>query len=255
MSWVAYRLLAGLFLISFAVAGCATGPAPSSASKSGLAAGNARISVKMASSIFLQPVIPSERTIYLSGHNTSSAHALGLEGAIRRKLRSMGYRLVDSPDEAHYMLMWNVLYLGERTQPYVLHEAAVHTAAGALAGGYSGALVGALAETKNPSSGGATGALIGAGIGALTGAYLRSNHYMMVVDIQAQEREEGAMAKSTTSLSQGLDNKTVVEHAGFKGWGIYRDRVVAEASGLRMDFPYAQPALVKETANAIAGIF
>lgn len=255
MTSVACRLLAGLILISFTLAGCATGPAPASTSKSGLSAGNARISVKMASSIFLQPVQPAERTIYLDGHNTSSARNLGLESVIRHKLQSMGYRLVNNPDEAHYMLMWNVLYLGEQSQPYILREAAIHTAAGALAGGVSGALVGAVAESKDRKSGGTAGALIGAGIGALTGAYLTSNHYMMVVDIQAQERQDGAATTSTTSLSQGLDNKTVVQQAGFKGWGIYRDRVVAHASGLRMEFPYAQPALVKETADAIAGIF
>lgn len=232
--------------LAVALTGCATatGPAPQSTTTSGLSAGNMRLSAQMSSSIFLQPVAPQERVVFVEGHNTSSAQSLGFSRLIDQRLIAKGYRLTNNPNQAHYMLMYNIRYVGKE-----MHS---NAATGALAGGFGGVLVGSAA---NNSQGGFAGGVIGAGIGALIGSVMSNNHYMMVVDIQIEERDRGAYASTSTIASQGTNSTMGSYGGGVAGWMIYRDRIVAQAHGLRLRFSYATPALSHEVAGELAGIF
>ncbi|MEJ2688331.1 MAG: complement resistance protein TraT, partial [Gammaproteobacteria bacterium] len=130
--------------------------------------------------------------------------------------------------------------------------------AGALAGGYGGALIGAVHSYRafgNPYGGGMAGSLIGAGVGALAGHYLSDKTYMMVVDIQLQQRDANATTSTRSNITQGLATTTRTSGATMHGWMTYRDRIVAQAKGMRLSFDYAKPALVKEVGNELAGIF
>ena len=228
------------------LAGCATanGPAPQSTSSSGLSAGNMRLSARMSSSIFLQPVGPAKKVVYVEGHNTSSAQGIHFGQLIVQELTAKGYRITNNPHYAHYMLLYNIRYVGK--------EQSSHAAAGALAGGFGGAIIGGVAGNDN-------GALIGGGVGALAGgiigAIFPTNRYMMVVDIQLEQRQKGAYTSTNTLASQGIDSSVSSSAGGINGWMIYRDRIVAQAAGTRLRFSYATPAMSHEVAGELAGLF
>lgn len=252
-------LLGALFLggALLALGGCATatGPAPSQASNGGTQIGNASFKSKMASSIFLQPVAPSKRVIFLEGHNTSSAQGLNFNQYLTGKLLGAGYRLTNKPSKATYMLMYNIRYLGKETKD--------ETAAGALAGGFAGALVESSLQSGDNYwwwGGGegvqqtARAGIIGAVIGGVAGHFLSKNFFMMVVDIQVEQRNANARTATQTNASEGLGN-TTRSTSGFSGWQIYRDRLVSQAGGRQLTFGYIKPALQKVMSGEIAGIF
>ncbi|EQD49913.1 TraT complement resistance family protein, partial [mine drainage metagenome] len=144
----------GFIILTTSLAGCATatGPAPTQTSSSGLSAGHMQLSVQTSASIFLQPVPPNKRVVFVEGHNTSSAQGLRFGSMIRSELARKGYVLTNYPNKATYMLMYNILYLGKEQHGY--------TAAGALAGGYGGALIGGAVTNS------AGGAFMGGALGA-----------------------------------------------------------------------------------------
>lgn len=223
---------------------CATGPVSSTTSASGLSAGSMDLSAKMSSSIFLQPVGPRERVVFLTIHNTSSAQDLDFAHEIRERLIAKGYRITNNPRYAHYMLMANVLYVGK--------EQHGQTAAGALAGGFGGAVIGTAYGNDN---GGAVGGLAGLALGAAIGHFYQDKHYLMVLDVQLEERQRGTYTTNDTVASEGLGNRTETYRAAIRGWAIYRDRIVAQASGTNLRFSAAEPALTHEVAGELAGLF
>ena len=227
------------------LAGCATGPAPQGTSASGLSAGNMHLSAQMSSSIFLQPVAPSKRVVFVEGHNTSSAQNLGFASLVSRDLMSRGYQLTNDPTQAEYMVMYNVRYIGD--------QKADNTAAGVLAGGFGAAVTSAAFG----GNGGTTAAygLAGALVGGVVGHFLSQKAYMMVVDIQLEQRQAGVYTTSQTNAQQGLGNTTTSSTSSVKNWMIYRDRIVAQAHGLDLAFSYATPALTHEVAGEISGLF
>ena len=183
--------------------------------------------------------------MFLDGHNTSSAQDLHFAGRIRNLLKAKGYRITNDPHRAQYMLMWNVLYVGKETK--------AHTAAGALTGGFGGALIGNAVGGNSSST--VAGALAGALVGAIATQYLATHKYMMVVDIQLEQRERGAVSRSETNSRQGLGNSTMSSGGNLRGWMVFRNRIVAQAKGMRLTFNYAVPALTKEVSSELAGIF
>ncbi|MHB1661943.1 MAG: complement resistance protein TraT, partial [bacterium] len=128
-------ILLALFLLVpvIAFSGCATTAGPGT-SASGLSSGNVTLSTKMSSSIFLQPVAPQDKIIYISVRNTSTATGLNFKNELISALIAEGYRITNNPQEANFMLMSNILYIGKESQD--------HTLAGALAGGFGGAFIG-----------------------------------------------------------------------------------------------------------------
>ena len=123
-------LVLAVLLPAFAFSGCAT-TAGNGTSSSGLSSGNVGLSTKMSSSIFLQPVSPQDKVVYVSVRNTSTATGLNFRQELISELIGEGYKITNNPKEANFMLMTNVLYIGKRTKSY--------TMAGALAGGFGGA--------------------------------------------------------------------------------------------------------------------
>jgi outer membrane lipoprotein SlyB len=208
---------------ALALAGCAaSGPAPAYTTNGGTQVGNARVKTKMTSTIFLNPVAPAKRVIYVEGHNTSSAQGVNFLPTLQQALFAQGYRLTRDPSQAEFTLQYNLRYLGKETHG--------HTAEGALAGGFGGAILEGAAGGSGIQS--VRGGIIGAGIGALVGYMMSENQYLMVVDIKVRQRK-----------------------ASDEGWQTWPDRVAAEAAGRHLDFDYAKPALQQNIAHAIAGIF
>lgn len=204
-----------------------------------------QLSVRMSSSIFLQPVAPAQRVVYIDGHNTSSAQGLHFGNEISQALMSRGYQITANPTQAQYMLMYNIRYVGKQQHNY--------TAAGALAGGFGGVVAGALGS-NNYETPGYLG-LAGAAVGAVVGHFMQHKVYMMVVDLQLEQRQAGVYTSTQTNAQQGTSTTETTSASGLRNWMIYRDRIVGTAEGLNLAFNYATPALSKEVSGEISGLF
>lgn len=231
-----------LLLPALAFSGCATS-AGTTTSSSGLSSNGVNLSTKMSSSIFLQPVAPQKKIVYVSVRNTSTATGLNFRQELISELIGEGYKVTNNPQEANFMLMTNVLYIGKSTKSY--------TMAGALAGGFGGALIG---SRYNTATGIVGGGLAGALIGGIIGAAFQHKAYIMVVDIQLERRQKGSYTTNGTNASEGLGNSTTTYNAGVKNWAIYRDRVVSQAKAINLQFSTAEPLLKNQIAHSIANL-
>ncbi len=231
-----------ILLPTLVFSGCATTAGPST-SASGLSSNGVNLSTKMSASVFLQPVAPQNKIIYVSVRNTSTAMGLNFRQELVSGLIGEGYAITNDPAKAYFMLMSNILYIGKKTKSY--------TMAGALAGGFGGALIGSrYKSTTGVVAGGVIGALLGA---AIASAFQKKS-YVMVVDIQIQERQKGSYTTNGTSTSEGLGNSTTTYSAGVKNWAIYRDRIVSQAEAVNLQFNTAEPLLKRQIAHAVANL-
>ncbi|MBP9870372.1 MAG: conjugal transfer protein TraT, partial [Nitrosomonas sp.] len=144
-------ILTGMMIFSLVLSGCA-------AVHTSIAKKDLDVQTKMSDSIFLDPVEPNQKTIYLNIRNTSDKTNFDITGTVARALEGRGYRITNNPKEAHYWLQVNILSVD---------KASPTAAEAALRSGYGGVALGAAVGT-------ATGAAIdgwsGAGIGGLAGA-------------------------------------------------------------------------------------
>jgi Enterobacterial TraT complement resistance protein. len=218
--------------------------AASKTSASGLSAGNVKVFTRMSSSIFLQPVPASEKVIYVVVRNTSTASNINFTKDLVSVLKKEGYTITDDPQKAHFILMANVLYIGKETKD--------HTVAGALAGGFGGAVVGNAVSSGGEGS--LVGGLFGSLVGGIVGHMIQKDSYMMVVDIQLEERAPGTYTTTSTLASQGTNTIISTHNAAIKGWQIYRDRLVSGAEATNLDFASAEPVLKKQMAHSIGNL-
>ena len=236
-------LLALLFILpALAFSGCATTAGPTT-SASGLSSGNVALSTKMSSSIFLQPVATQDKIVYVSTRNTSTATGLNFKNELTSVLRSEGYRVTNNPQKANFMIMSNVLYIGVESNNY--------TMAGALAGGFGGGFIG---SRYNSGTSIVAGGALGALAGSIIGSMFQNKNYMMVVDIQLEQRQAGTYTTSSTNASQGTASNVTTYNAGVKNWAIYRDRIVSQASAMNLVFTSAEPLLKQQMAHSIANL-
>ena len=91
------------------------------------------VQTKMTDSIFLEPVTAPQRTVLVEVRNTSDRTELDIGPAVRAALAARGYRLVDDPRDAQFLLQANVLQVGRTSRA---------AAEGAFAKGFGSALVG-----------------------------------------------------------------------------------------------------------------
>ena len=110
------------------------------------------VQTKMSETIFLDPVAPENRTIFVNIKNTSDKD-LDIAADISNAIAARGYKVVQDPNLAHYMLQANVLSVG-KTDPSALRET--------LVAGYGGPLMGAAvgAAATRSWGGAAAGGLI-----------------------------------------------------------------------------------------------
>ena len=61
---------------------------------------NLDVQTKMSDTIFLDPVGPDKKVVFVEVRNTSDKENFDVEGAIKEKITKRGYRITDNPDEA-----------------------------------------------------------------------------------------------------------------------------------------------------------
>ncbi len=254
MAFVASTLrgLAVPLALTGLLAGCA-------ATSTAVSKRNLDVQTKMSSSIFVEPVARDERTIYIEVRNTSDKPDFTIEPAIRSKVEAAGYRVVDDPDEAHFMLRANVLQAGRASETAA--EAAGGGAFGsAVGGGAIGAGTGYLLGQAGGSDVGLSvaGGLLGAAIGTVADAYVQDVTYTVITDIRVSERAPPSVVVSQSenqSIGQGSGGTITQTSSTISDWRHYESRVVATSNKVNLDWPEAAPDMVDGLTRSIAGIF
>jgi hypothetical protein len=236
---------AGLALL---LAGCA-------ASTTAISKRNLDVQTKMTETIFLDPVPPGQRTVFVQVRNTSDKPDFDIEPAVRSALESRGYRVVDDPTEAHYLLQANVLQAGRNSEG---------AAEGSFAGGFGSTILGGAAGagagrvlSENPGVI-IGGALAGAAISAVADAFVQDVTYSIISDLQVSERAADGVVVTESArqdLSQGTSGSRILSSTETSDWKRYRTRVMSKANKINLAFEEAAPDLVAGLTRSISGIF
>jgi len=74
---------------------------------------NLDVENKMTDTVFLEPISPSQQTIFLQIRNTTDQQDFDIASSIRSALEAKGYQIYSDPAQAHYLLQVNVLQVGK----------------------------------------------------------------------------------------------------------------------------------------------
>jgi hypothetical protein len=197
---------------------------------SGCATFSLETNEKMTQSIFLNPVPKEKKIIYLVIKNTSDMPGVDekIKSILIKKLTEKGYKIVDNPKAAHYVLFVNVLFANNIKEKNAGAAAGFGTAVGAASGA---------------GAGGGRNALAGAVIGGIVygvGAKLTEDETIRIVtDVRIKEK----INDNATNLDDDKSYKT------------YETRIFTQATKTHLKVKDALPVLEEKMANSIANIF
>lgn len=248
-----FRLLAALAFPLLA-AGCA-------AAATAVSHRELDVQTRVSDTVFLDPPpAGGERTLFVEVRNTSDRPDLDIGPAVRSALATRGYRLVDDPAQARYLLQANVLEAGRKAK-----SAAERSYDGSLGSVVSGGALGGVAGygagrglRGNEAALAAGGALAGAAAATMADAYVRKVDYAVVTDVQISERAPAGVVVTETDqadLGQGRGGRRIQTSSRTTGWRRYRTRIVSTAERVELDWPEAVPSLVAGLTRSIAGLF
>lgn len=250
-------VVAGLVRASLALLllpGCA-------ATGAAVAGRNLDVQTRMSDTIFLDPVPADERTAYVEVKNTSDKPELDIGPRVRDAVAARGFRLVDDPRRARFLLQANVLQAGrssETAAEQAYNGGFGSSLFGGAAGGAAGYGLGRSGIGVNDALGAVGGALIGAAISTVADSYVQDTTYTIVADVQISERAEPGLAISQSEqadLRQGSSGTVVQSSTVTADRKRYRTRIVSTAEKVNLDWPQAAPDLVAGMTRSIAGIF
>lgn len=236
-------------LLTLTLSGCA-------AVHTSIAKRNLDVQTRISSAIFVEAVPPSKRSLYVdirSGvmefdRNAFKAAVLAEFGA-----SGNGYRIVDDPEQAQYLMNVFVTKL-EKASP---------TAAEAeLSRGYRGDVGAGVAlgvSVSNRRGGNVVGgAIIGAMGATAVNALVQDVTFLLVADVQIKERaRDGVIVRKDTKIStregdSGTSTQRVSEATDLKE---YRTRIVTTANKANLELEEAQPLMFQKTAYAMSSFF
>ncbi|WNC72890.1 complement resistance protein TraT [Thalassotalea psychrophila] len=236
------RYFTGLFVVFFTLSLVGCGALHTSIKKR-----NLDVQTKMSSTVWLDPVPPEKRTVFLQLRNTSDKPGLTYENEVRAAIAAKGYQVIDNPDIAHYWLQVNVLQVG-RTD----------LRAGDSFGSFGSAIAGAAAGAQfGGGSGQVAAGVAGAGLGVIFDAMVDDNLFTMITDIQISEKvkdgvrvnqSEKAVLKQGESGSKTQTSSEVVDRKK------YQTRIVSLANKANLEFAEAEPPLRVGLINSLSGM-
>lgn len=246
--------LAGMAMMF--LAGCA-------ASQTMISKRNLDVQTKMSETIFLDPVGPDKKVIFVEVRNTSDKDNFDIESPIKDAVAKRGYRITQNPDEAYYRLQANVLSVA-KTDPTAAQQALMGGYGGPLMAGVAGAATGAAIGGLAGGTYAAAG--IGAGVGGLalagaevvTGALVKDVTFMVVTDVQVVEKApEGVIIRQDNqqNLKQGIGGSQQQTSSEVTKHKKYRTRVVSTANKANLDYEEAAPVLTQGLTRSLAGLF
>ncbi|MCF8042292.1 MAG: complement resistance protein TraT [Desulfarculaceae bacterium] len=225
------------------LAGCA-------ATYTGIRYKDLKVENKMSASVFMDPVPPAQRTVFIQVRNTSDKQ-FNLQPDIVAAVQAKGFTVVNDPNKAHYWLQANVLSVG-LTDESALEKSKMAGFGGPIAGGAIGAVLGG----SQAGAGAAIGAVAGGAAELISGAMVKVNTYAVVTDLQISERGASPTSQTfNTRLQQGTGNTTVSQQsASTSGMKKYQTRIISTARQTGLEWPEAYPALRQGIAQSIAGV-
>ena len=216
---------------------------------------NLDVQTKMTDTIFLEPVAPNKKIIFIDMKNTSDKE-VAVKDNLRKSLIEKGYVITQDPTQATYMIQGNILKVSKADKREIDSYAR---------GGYNSAISGAaIGVAAGYALGGDSQdvALAGLAVGALGllgDAMVEDTYYVMVTDLQIRERPlDGERITQTqkAKLAQGsATNVTQKIQGGRSSWKTYRTRIVSTAEQVNLDFDEAKPELQKALVRSVSGIF
>ncbi|CAM5202883.1 complement resistance protein TraT [Alishewanella longhuensis] len=213
---------------------------------------NLDVQTKMSSSIFVEPVEPEQRTIFVDIRNTSDKPEFMIREQVIASLRGRGYQVIDSPSRAHYWLQANILQVGRSNARE--SQGALAAGPGAVGGAVTGAVI--HRSTGGSVSGTAGAAVAGAAVGTIVDAMVQDVYYSVITDIQIMERFDGKVQeRSEHTLLQGDSGSTRSTFQQQTNMRKYQTRVVSSANQANLKWEDAAPTLTEGVARALAGLF
>ncbi len=216
------------------------------------------VQTKMSQTIFLDPVGPDKKIIYIEVRNTSDKDNFDIETPVKEAIAKRGYRVTDDPEEAYYRMQVNVKSV-EKASPTAAEKALGGGFGGVLGGAAVGAGVGVAA---GGATGGISGGLIGGLVGGLTStvanAFVKDVLYMAVTDVQLVERAgKGVIVRSDSmqNLQQGMAGTQKQTYSEVSKLKKYRTRVVSTANKANLEYPEAEPLLTKGLTRSLSNLF
>lgn len=246
--------MAGAILLGLALASCAAGA-------TAIAKRQLDVQTRMTDTVFLDPVAPEERTIYVDVRNTSDRPELDIAPQVCEAIAARGYRLVTDMREARFILQANVLQAGrssESASQSAYDSGFGGTLLGGAAGGAAGYGLGAAGIGVNGTVAAIGGALAGAALAGLADAYVQDTSFTIVTDVQVSERTTDGQAVRQileADLAQGSSGTLGQSSSGSTDLRRYRTRVVSTAEQANLEWPDAAPQLVAGLSRSIGGIF
>jgi outer membrane lipoprotein SlyB len=243
ISKINYTFIAGAIAV---LTGCA-------ATQTAIEHGSLQVSTKQSETVFLDPVSDGQKTVYISVKNTSDEE-LNITPQLKTTLSTHGYKVVNNPNSAHYLLQANVLKVGKMR---------VAASQSALGGGYGSAIAGAVAGTAvgsftQSSTGMIAGGLAGGVIGLAADSLVKDVNYTMITDIQISEKVGKGITVNEqfqSNLKNGSHSVTSQTSSRESQYQRYRTRVVSNANKVNLKFQDARASLEQGLVKVISGIF
>lgn len=204
------------------------------------------VQTKASESIFLEPVGPDKRIIFVSVRNTSDKD-LSVKSRIVQRLENSGYEITDYPEKAQFMLQANILKVGKDDQK---------SSDSYLEAGFSGAVLGSAVSSRSDIG---KGVVLGALAGVVADSLVDDTLFTMVTDLQVRERPR--LNETVTQQQSGYSKQgqgSSVKQTSAKttvNWKTYRTRIVSTANQSNLRFEEALPALEEGLIRSIAGLF
>ncbi len=220
------------------------------ATYTGIRYADLKVENKMSASIFLDPVPPAQRTVFVQVRNTTDKQ-FNLQPDIVGALSAKGFKVVDNPNKAHYWLQANILSVG-LTDESALEKSKLAGFGGPIAGGAIGAVLGG----SQAGAGAAIGAVAGGAAELISGAMVKVNTYAVITDLQLSERGTSPTSQRfDSSLKQGTGQTRISQQsASTASMKKYQTRIISTARKTNLEWAEAYPALRQGIAQAIAGI-
>lgn len=245
-------ILTGFMIFSLILSGCA-------AVHTTIAKKDLDVQTKMSDTIFLDPVEPDRKIVYMNIRNTSDKTNFDISATVARALEGRGYRITSDPKEAHYWLQVNILSVD---------KASPTAAESALRSGYGGSV--SLGAAVGTAAGAAIDGWAGAGIGGLAGAAafgiadtiagaaVKDVTFMAITDVEIAERaEDGVIIREDRQqdAKQGVGGARRQTSTKVSEVNKYRTRVVSTANKVNLLYEEAAPELTNGLARSISGLF
>ena len=221
------------------------------------------VQTKTSTAIFVEPVAPAERTLYVevrSGVQEFDRRAFSKFIKDEFVNNENGYKIVDDPTKARYLMLAYVLDL-EETNPTAAQAALNQGYIGGdvAAGATAGALIGANGHSRLGAWGGAgIGGLAAGGAALIADNLVHDTTFMLVCDVSIREKAgPGVMVRKDTAINSkvsdaGTSRQTVSEVSDRKE---YRTRIVTTANKANLKLEEAQDKMFSKTAYAMSGFF